>query len=82
VLDLVAGRAEGDQALKRLQALVVVIVPDFVALDWMPATFIAADLAFVPRRLVTGFTKLVPFGPLEAGPQVVSPRRFGHQFNP
>src|SRR5581483_3452148 len=49
-LDLVAGRAEGDEPLEPLDLAIVVVVPDLVAFDRPAPAPSAADLA-----AVTGF---------------------------
>jgi hypothetical protein len=73
VLDLMATRAQGDQALERLDTLIVVVVPNLMALDWMSAAFAPANLALVTCLLIAGFPQAVPFARFEARAQVIAP---------
>ena len=73
VLDFVAGRAQGDQPNKSLNARLAVVVPDFVGLDGVLLADTAANLALVACLFVAGFAKAVPLARLEARAQVVAP---------
>lgn len=81
VFDLVAVWAKRRQMIEPLNALVVVVLPDLVALNWVLVATAIADLAAVSGSLEDGSLKCIPGRRIDVRPDVAVPARGGHQFD-
>ena len=78
MFDVVAPFAEGDEALQGLHVLLVVVVPDFVALHFACGTTDAAAVVVIGVDL---FAQLVPLGTRKHLAHVAVPARFWNEFD-
>jgi hypothetical protein len=81
VLDLVTRRTESNEPYEGLSLRVLVVIPAFVALDRMLATYPTTDLALVVGILVDGSAEAVPLTGRQLGAEVDPPLALRDEFN-
>src|SRR6516164_6548960 len=75
MLNKMTGRAEGSEPQQFLNAVLIVVFPNFMAVHAIFGTDATANLADVPGLGVTRSSQLVPTGALEVVRQAHTPKR-------